>query len=157
MEQIEVRKATPEDIPFIVRLWKEMMDFHRKRDPFFTLAVNSEEVFAKFVGKNIGSGTACVFVAVDGEKIVGYSQGTLEKHPPVLAQIEYGQILDFAVATYYRRAGVGEKMYGALYDWFVGKGVHRLEVRHSEFNEIASQFWPKMGFRSYLKTLFLEC
>jgi ribosomal protein S18 acetylase RimI-like enzyme len=146
-----------QDIPAIVGLWKEMMDFHKKRDPFFTLAVNSEEVFAKFVGKNISSETACVYVAVDGEKIVGYCQGMLEKHPPVLAETDYGQILDFAVTTYYRGTGVGEKMYGVLYDWFVKNGVHRLEVRHSEFNEIASQFWPKMGFRSYLKTLFREC
>jgi ribosomal protein S18 acetylase RimI-like enzyme len=157
MEQVVLRKATLEDIPVIIRLWKEMMDFHRKRDPFFTLADNSEEVFAQFVEKNINSETACVYVAVVGEKIVGYCQGKLEKHPPVLAVTDYGYILDFAVATYYRRTGVGEKMYKALYDWFVKKGVHRLEVRHSEFNEIATQFWPKMGFRSYLKTLFLEC
>jgi hypothetical protein len=34
--------------------------------------------------------------------------------------------------------------------------VHRIEVRHSEFNKVASRFWAKMGFKPYLKTLFKE-
>ena len=157
MEQVVVRQATLQDIPVIVGLWKEMMDFHKKRDPFFTRAVNGEEVFVGFVEKNINSETACVYVAVIDGKIVGYCQGLLEKHPPVLAETDFGQILDFAVTADYRRSGIGEKMCRALQDWFVLKGVHRLEVRHSEFNEISSRFWPKMGFKTYLKTLFMEC
>jgi len=157
MEKIVIRQATPEDIGAIVELWKEMIDFHRIRDPFFTRAVNGEDVFAEFVQKNINSETACVYVAGVGGKIVGYCQGMLEKHPPVLAQTDYGQILDFAVAADYRRAGVGERLCQALQGWFVLKGVHRIEVRHSESNEIASGFWTKMGFKPYMKTLFKEC
>lgn len=157
MEQIVIRQATPQDVPVIVGLWKEMMDFHKKRDPFFTRADNGEEVFAEFVEKNISSETACAYVAVVDGTIVGYCQGMLEKHPPVLVQTDYGQILDFAVTADYRRTGVGEKMCRALQDWFVFNGVHRVEVRHSEFNEIASRFWSKMGFKPYLKTLFVEC
>jgi trans-aconitate methyltransferase/ribosomal protein S18 acetylase RimI-like enzyme len=157
MEQVVLRKATLQDIPAVVELWKEMIDFHMKRDLFFTRADNSEEVFARFVEKNISSETACVYVATVGGTIVGYCQGTLEKHPPVLTEIDYGQILDFAVAADYRRAGVGEKLCRALQGWFVLKGMHRLEVRHSEFNEIASRFWQKMGFKPYMKSLFKVC
>ena len=157
MEQVVLRKATLQDIPVIVGLWKEMMDFHTKRDSFFTRAVNGEEVFSQFVEKNINSETACVYVAIVDSKIVGYCQGLLEKPPPVLTETDYGRILDFAVTADYRRTGVGGKMCRTLKDWFALKGVHRLEVRHSEFNKISSRFWPKMGFKPYLKTLFMEC
>jgi ribosomal protein S18 acetylase RimI-like enzyme len=157
MEQVVIRKATLQDIPAIAELWKEMIDFHKKIDPVFTRAVNGEEVFSQFVEKNINSQTACVYVAIVDSKIVGYCQGMLEKPPPVLTETDYGRIMDFAVTADYRRTGVGEKMCRALQDWFVIKGVHRIEVRHSEFNEISSQFWPKMGFKPYLKTLFMEC
>jgi ribosomal protein S18 acetylase RimI-like enzyme len=157
MEQIALRQATLQDIPAIIELWKEMIDFHRIRDPFFTRAVNGEDVFAEFVEKNINSESACVYVAIIGGTIVGYCQGMLEKHPPALVQTDYGQILDFAVTADYRRTGVGERLCRALQGWFVLKGVHRIEVRHSEFNEIAARFWPKMGFKPYMKTLFKEC
>jgi ribosomal protein S18 acetylase RimI-like enzyme len=157
MEQVVLRQATLNDIPAIVELWKEMIDFHRIRDPFFTRAVDGEDVFAEFVEKNINSETACVYVATVGGTIVGYCQGMLGKHPPVLVQTDYGRILDFAVTADYRRTGVGERLCRALQGWFVLRGVHRIEVRHSEFNEIASRFWPKMGFQPYMKTLFKEC
>ena len=157
MEHALLRKATLKDIPAIIELWKEMIDFHKDRDPFFARAVDSEKVFGQFLEKNINSETACVYVAIIGGTIVGYCQGMLEKHPPVLTETDYGQVLDFAVAADYRKTGVGERLCRALQGWFVLKGVHRLEVRHSEFNEVASSFWAKMGFKPYMRTLFKEC
>lgn len=156
MEQALLRRATPNDIPAIVELWKEMMDFHKKRDPFFTRAADGEQVFSQYLEKNINAETACVYVAIIGGTIVGYCQGTLEKHPPMLTAGDYGQVLDFAITADYRRSGVGERLCNALQGWFVLKGVHRLEVRHSEFNEAASSFWAKMGYRPFLKTLCKE-
>jgi len=156
MEQALLRKATPDDIPAIVELWKEMMDFHKKTDPFFTRAADGEQVFNQYLLKNINSEDACVYVAIIGGTIVGYCQGTVEKHPPMLDTNDYGQVLDFAVASEYRRSGVGERLCKALQGWFVLKGVSRLEVRHSEFNQSASRFWAKMGFKPFLKTLYKE-
>jgi len=156
MEKALLRKATVNDIPAIIELWKELMDFHKKRDPFFTRAADGEEVFSQYMEKNINSETACVYVAIIGGTIVGYCQGVLEKHPPILVETDYGHVLDFVVAADYRRTGVGERLCKALLGWFVLKGVHRLEVRHSEFNETASRFWAKMGFKPFLKTLYKE-
>jgi len=156
MEQTLLRRATLDDIPAIVELWKEMMDFHKKRDPFFTRADDGEQAFGQYLEKNINSEAACIYVAIIGGTIVGYCLGTLEKHPPVLSVTDYGQVHDFAVTADYRRSGVGERLCNALQGWFVLKGVHRLEVHHSEFNEAASHFWEKMGYKPFLKTLYKE-
>lgn len=155
--QITVRPATRQDIATIVELWKEFMAFHMEKDALFTQAPDGEEVFARFVEGNIDSETACVYVAAVDGRLVGYCQGKLEKYPPVIAEQDYGQILDVAVTAEFRRTGVGERMYAALREWFGDKGVPRIEVRHWKFNEAASRFWRKMGFEPYLETLFMRC
>jgi len=151
-----IRAAKRRDVPAIIVLWEELMDFHRALDPFFTRARNGVDLFRRFVEGNIGNDAACVLVAVVGDRVVGYCQGMLDHHPPALAEPDYGQVLDFAVTAAYRRTGVGAQMLKALCDWFRREGMRRIEVRHSAFNEAAARFWPKMGFKSYMQTLFLE-
>ena len=151
-----IQAATRRDVPAIVALWEELMDFHQARDPFFTRSHNGSRIFARFVEENIRNDAACVLVAVVDGKIVGYCQGILDRHPPALAESDFGQILDFGVTAEFRRAGIGEKMLQALCEWFRREGIGRVEVRHSTRNEIGARFWPKMGFQPYLQTLFLE-
>jgi GNAT superfamily N-acetyltransferase len=151
-----VRSATRRDIPAMVGLWEELMEFHRARDPFFTRTDKGPDIFARFVEENIRSEAACVLVAVVDGKIVGYCQGMLDRHPPALAEPDFGQVLDFGVTAEHRRTGIGAQMFQALCDWFRREGVRRIEVRHSTFNEIGARFWPKMGFTPYLQTLFKE-
>ncbi|OHB78602.1 MAG: hypothetical protein A2Z25_20465 [Planctomycetes bacterium RBG_16_55_9] len=155
--QIVVREATCQDIPAIVRLGEELLDFHKDIDPVFARAAKGGDVFAQLIEGNIRSETACVYVAVVNNQIVGYCQGMLEKYPPVLMATDYGHILDVMVTAKSRRTGAGEKMVRALRDWFCLKGVHRIEVRRLISNEIASRFWRKMGFQPYLETLFVTC
>lgn len=151
-----IRKATRRDIPSIVALGKELLEFHQVIDPFFTPAENFAAVFARFVEENIRNDAACVLVAVVDGKIVGYCQGMLDRHPPAIAVPDYGQILDFAVTAEHRGTGVGKQMFAALCEWFRKEGMHRIEVRHSSSNETAAQFWSQMGFKPYLQTLFAE-
>lgn len=151
-----IRPATRRDVPALVGLWEELMEFHRVRDPFFTRSAQGADIFARFIEENIRNDAACVLVAVVDGKIVGYCQGMLEQHPPAIAQVDYGQILDFGITAEHRRAGIGSQMLEALCDWFRREGVRRIEVRHSTFNEIGARFWPKMGFQPYLQTSFKE-
>jgi len=151
-----IRAVTRRDIPAIVGLWEELMDFHRARDPFFTRSHNGSSIFARFIEENIHNDAACVLVATVDDKVVGYCQGILDRHPPALAESDFGQILDFGVTAEHRRAGIGEQMFQELCEWFRREGIHRIEVRHSTCNEIGERFWPKMGFKPYLQTLFME-
>jgi ribosomal protein S18 acetylase RimI-like enzyme len=151
-----IRPATRRDIPAVVALWEELMDFHQARDPFFTRSPNGRHIFARFVEENIHNDGACVLVATVDGKIAGYCQGILDRHPPALAESDFGQILDFGVTAEYRRAGIGEQMFQMLCEWFRREGMRRVEVRHSTYNEIGARFWPKMGFKPYLQTLFRE-
>jgi ribosomal protein S18 acetylase RimI-like enzyme len=154
--KVVIRTATRRDVPAIVALWEELMDFHQARDRLFTRARTGSRRFAGFVQENLRNDAACVLVAAAADRIVGYCQGMLDQHPPALAEPQYGQILDFMVTAEYRRAGIGEQMFKTLCDWFRREGMHRIEVRHATTNEMAGRFWRKMGFQPYLLTLFTE-
>ena len=132
------------------------MDLHRELDQFFSRSENGHEVFAKFVEENNISEDGCVLVAEMQGSIVGFGQAKLEKHPPALKESEYGLILGFFVAEIHRRIGIGTELVKGIRKWFCEKGVRRIEVRHSTHNKMAARFWTDMGFRPYLRTLFME-
>ena len=149
-----IRTVSPRDVPAIVPLGRELMDFHAPRDPLFTPVADFDTVFGRFVEENIRNEAACVLVAVVDERIVGYCQAMLDRHPPAIAAADYGQILDLAVTAESRGTGVGEQMFAVLRDWFRKKGVRRIEVRHSTFNEIASTLLVEDGLLSLFVLAF---
>ena len=53
---MKIRRAVVDDIPSVVELWKEMMDFHRERDSFFSRAEAGHDEFAGFVRENMDDG-----------------------------------------------------------------------------------------------------
>ena len=155
-EKTTIRKAVETDVPAIVELWKEMIDFHKERDRFFSRSATGHEAFAEFVTGHISSETACVFVAEAGKDIVGYCLAVIEKYPPVLQIQEYGLVRNMAVTKKYRRKGIGKRLLKEVQIWCSGRGVHRIETRFATSNELSAAFWAKMGFTPYLETVFME-
>lgn len=151
-----IRKATTEDVPSILELWKELMDFHKQRDPIFSRSPVGHDSFAEFIRGHISSETASVFVANVGADTVGYCHAIIEKYPPVLEMQKYGLVQEISVTEKYRHIGVGRRLLQEAQSWFAGKGVHRIEARVSTSNSLATDFWASMGFTPYLETVFLE-
>jgi len=154
--RVIIRKAVLEDVPSIVGLWKELMDFHRERDLLFSRSATGDEGFVDFITGHILSETSCVFVAAAGTDIVGYCLAFVEKYPPVLEIKEYGLVQDLAVTKIYRRNGIGKRLLKEARNWFYEKGIRRIEARVAKTNKISTEFWAKMGFEPYLETMFIE-
>lgn len=148
-----IRAATPEDTGTITELWKELMDFHQERDSCFTRSANGHERFAEFVSGRILSETACVLVAEQQGRIVGYCLAAVSKFPPVFEHQEYGAISDLAVSAPWRRGGIGQALVAAALRWFAARAIHRIEVRVAISNEVSTAFWEKMGFAPYLEIM----
>ena len=154
--RVIIRKAVVEDVPAIIELWKELMDFHEERDRIFSRSANGHEGFADFITGHILSETSCVFVAEAGKDVVGYCLAIVEKYPPVLEIKEYGLVQDICVTEKYRHSRIGKRLLEEARNWFCEKGVRRIEARVAKTNRIATEFWAKMGFTPYLETVFLE-
>jgi len=149
-----IREATKEDVPNILPVWREMMEFHANRDPHFTLCRDAEKAVTPYMLENIEKVDAYFFVAENMKTVVSYCLCTIDKRPPVCEfYSEYGVLAELAVRDDYRRQRIGERMVERAMEWFRTKELQRIEVRVAVTNEVSTQFWRKMGFSTYLETM----
>lgn len=154
--QITVREAVQNDVPALVELWKEMMDFHKERDQFFTRTATGHEGWTEFITGHISNENSCVMAAECDGQIVGHCLTFITENPPVITTKRYGLFQELAVTTNYRRCGVGEELVKEMLKWFQDHDLKRIEVRVSVHNELSMAFWRKVGFNPYLATLYCE-
>ena len=132
--RVIIRKAVTEDIPSILELWKELMDFNKEYDRIFSRSATGHEGFARLLTSHISSDTSCVFVAEACKDIIGYSLAIIEKYPPLFESKERGLIQNVAVTETYRRRGIGKRLLRKTQNWFSKKGVHRVEAYVAKTN-----------------------
>jgi ribosomal protein S18 acetylase RimI-like enzyme len=150
-----IRPARAADVPAIVRLWREMWDFHVPYDPRFRATPLADEAMARWIEMNLESERAAVFVAEDPpEPPGGYCLALiLESFPGLPAQF-YGRISEIAVHR--RREGLGTQLLAAAHAWLRSRGVPYVEVDVAVRNPVARAFWRKQGYTDFLERLRLE-
>jgi ribosomal protein S18 acetylase RimI-like enzyme len=156
MTKINYRVAIKEDIPKLIELWKEFIDFHGARDPFYYRSKEGPENFGNFLLENIFKDDAIVYVAETEREVVGYTLAMIQDYPPVFEIKQYGLISDLAVTAKYRRSGIGMYLVNIARDWFIQKGMIRTEIGVAVTNEISTSFWTKMGFRTYKENRYMD-
>ena len=153
---MNIRPAVINDLPAIKELWKEMMDYHRERDEYFSRSEEGHERFGEFVRRNIESPEWLVMVAIDSSKVIGFSMGTIESYPPVYQHSHHGYIATIVITESYRGKGLGSQLFDRMVPWFREHGVNRIEIEVASANEISQAFWTRMGFREYMKKMVQE-
>jgi ribosomal protein S18 acetylase RimI-like enzyme len=156
MHEIKYRQAIEKDIPRVVELWEEFIDFHKDRDSFFSRAKEGPENFGKFVGQNLRKQDAIVYVAEKDGVVIGHILATIQNYPPVFEIERYGLINDLAVSSAYRRNGIGRHLFVLAKKWLVKKGINRIEIEVAIANEVSTSFWKKMSFKPYKRKCYLE-
>jgi ribosomal protein S18 acetylase RimI-like enzyme len=150
---LKIRKATLADLPAVVELWKELMDFHSNLDSFFSRSLDGHESFRSWIEKELESDSAELFVAEFSGEVLGYIKIEISNYPPVFELKKFGVISDAAVAMEYRRNGIGEALFQHAMKWFKEKDIKRVELRVANVNNVALGFWKKMGFAPYMTTM----
>ncbi|MHC4706187.1 MAG: GNAT family N-acetyltransferase [Planctomycetota bacterium] len=152
-----IRKASTYDIPQIAELWRELMDFNRQFDEHWSRLETGHEGFGDFISGHISDEAFCILVAEADKDIVGYCLSDIQKcDPPILKIQEYGHISNIAVTRHFQRKGIGEDLLRKTVDWFSKRGIHRIEVCAGISNKSARKFWTKMGFTTFVETMFLK-
>jgi ribosomal protein S18 acetylase RimI-like enzyme len=150
-----IRKASTCDVPQIVELWKELMDFNKQYDEHWSRLETGHKNFGDFINSHIADEAFCVLVAEADKDIVGYCLSEIQKCDPQILKIqEYGHISNITVTRNFQRKGIGESLLRKTMDWFSKKGVHRIEVCVGIGNKSARKFWTKMGFTVFVETMF---
>ncbi len=150
-----IRRARAEDVGPIVRLWREMWDFHAPTDPRFQATPAADVAMASWIEMHLESDRSVVLAAEDGRSAVeGYLLGMILENFPGLPAQFYGRVSEIAVNR--RRAGVGSGLLEAAHAWFRERGVPYVEVDVSVKNPVARGFWRKQGYGDFLERLRMD-
>jgi len=154
-----VRRAVKGDIVEMLRLWREMMDFHAAADPRFRpkSSPGGERAWESFVHEHAWTDEGwCVFVAEMDGRAIGYSVGVLREPYPVFEPGRFGEVMDMVVSRDARRLGVGQALFTALKAWFRERGADHVELQVAHRNATSQAFWRSVGCTDYMDTLRYE-
>lgn len=152
----KIINAEEKHIPDICNLWWEFICFHTDIEPLFAPLDNAAADFEKeFLRKEMKSEKSLVQIALDGERVIGYSISDLQDIPGSKIG-RCGYINHLHVDKDYRRQGIGEKMYEEIIKWFHEKGIKVVELQLTAKNEVACSFWRKLGYKDLQHTWYRE-
>lgn len=153
---MEVVRALKSDIPAILEIWKELMDFHVPFDSRYTLSDGAEESMGENLARLIVAEDALVIMAVENTKPLGFGIARIDKYPPVFVKQTCGSIEDLAVSSEHRRKGLGELILKEILDWFRSQDIDRVELRVASMNTVGYSFWRKQGFTDYMHIMYRD-
>jgi ribosomal protein S18 acetylase RimI-like enzyme len=154
-----IRRATEDDLPGMLRLWREMMDFHAHWDARFRPkpSPEAERAWTKYLREDIwASDKWCVFVAEDDGRLVGQIAGELREPAPVFEPQTYGYVTDIVVDPDARRRDIGKALFHALEEWFRERGAAHLQLQVLVSNPASQAFWRAMGCSDYSDILWYD-
>ena len=153
---MEVVRARKPDIPAILEIWKELMDFHVPFDSRYTLSDGAEESMNDHLERLVEAEDTLVIMAVENTKPMGFGIARIRNYPPVFIKQTHGTIEDLAVSSEHRRKGIGELMLNEMLDWFRSLGIDRVELRVASMNTVGYSFWRKHGFTDYMHIMYRD-
>jgi ribosomal protein S18 acetylase RimI-like enzyme len=157
--EFTVRPGTAEDMSDMLRLWREMMDFHARLEPRFRpLPMPAgERAWEKHLREHVwGNEDWGVFVAEADGRLIGQIMGMLRDSVPVFEPGRYGYVTDVVVDPAVRRSGVGRALFDALKAWFRERGVSHLELMVAHDNPASQGFWRAVGCTDYTDILWYD-
>jgi len=150
---MDIRPAKPEDIPGLVDLWIEFMDFHSALDQDYVRSPDAVEKWTAYISEKIADEKFQIIVAVDQGNLVGHLVATIRDYPPVFTIKNFGFIQEIAVNENYRRQGVARRLYAAAEEWLRSVGVSRIQTNVDSLNQASRSFWKVVGFEPHTETL----
>jgi RimJ/RimL family protein N-acetyltransferase len=138
---IAIRPADPADAADLVALasavGREPGDYLLTTDTW--RSVSDERRYLRAVRRHAD---AAVFVALDGEEIVGRLSVARDPHPASAHVADVGLI----VAASHRRRGIGRLLLDMAVAWARGSGVRKLELHVFPWNGPAIRLYERFGF-----------
>lgn len=150
---MEIRKALLDDVPELINLWIEFMDFHAALDSDFVRSDDAADNWARFINAKFDDNDFRIFVAENVDALVGYVIATVNEYPPIRTLTRYGFVTDMAVTEKYRRRGIARKLFKEAEQWLLSVGVLRIELKVDTLNDTSRAFWKNEGFAVHTETL----
>jgi ribosomal protein S18 acetylase RimI-like enzyme len=154
---IRVRAMAPRDRKAVLGLILDAHDYHRrslKGELRTVRPESSEAVFARLLALP----NSVYFVAEAGRRVVGYVHCELRTQPagPTTRGRSYGYVNTLAIATDYRRRGVGRTLMELVREWAFGQEISEIELNVFDFNQAAVELYESLGYRTVSRRMRFE-
>ncbi|UJG41940.1 MAG: GNAT family N-acetyltransferase [Candidatus Heimdallarchaeum aukensis] len=153
-----VSEATLKDIPKIVLLWGEAINWHASLDQSFILQENGEEKYASFLREAIFSEKQTILKAEkDNKEVLGFIFGYISDKSMFFRRKITAHISDIVVHKDYRNKGIGTTLMETFEKGFAKKhNASSITLYVHPLNEIALKFYKKLKFKEQLRLLIKE-
>jgi GNAT superfamily N-acetyltransferase len=140
----------------LTELWIEITRHHEPLDPLFRLRPGAEGEARELLRAWLRDPDARAFLAEVEGAAVGMACVRIDRAPPILDELERGEVTDLFVRSRWRRRGLGRALADAALDWVASRGVRRVEVRVADANAEGQSFWRALGFGAHVQVLQLR-
>ncbi|MGQ9513691.1 MAG: GNAT family N-acetyltransferase [Thermoproteota archaeon] len=89
-----------------------------------------------------------IYVAEDEGQVLGYIVLRIDEQLSKIFRQRWGMIASFALRSDHRGKGLGSLLLSKALEWFIEKGVERVDVSTDAENIAAIQCYEKQGFRT---------
>ncbi len=142
-----IRPGRREDAAEAARLWMRSAEEHTAHDQIYATAADAERVMRRFLADLAGSGHSFLFVAVIGDRTVGFISGELREGSPAFRPKIWASVDDVFVEPDHRNVGVGRALLESVKTWAQHKGADGVSLQVAAANERGRKFYEELGFR----------
>jgi len=151
---INIREGKKRDIPLILKLWTDTINWHSELDNDFTLAKDGIQNFELVLTNALGNSSQIVIIAEERENIVGFLYGYLKKYTGFFRKRIVAHISDIAVNEEHRRRGIGTALMEKFEQDFAKlNDTNDLSLFVHTKNNTGVEFYNHLGFEVTLLTM----
>ena len=146
---VNIRPATPKDVPTIGRLGALLVREHHDFDPqrFIAATARTEDQYGWYLGTQLEEPNIVILVAERDGKAIGYTYSGIEGTDYMSLRGPAGVMYDIVVDPDHRQQGVGRMLVDATLDALKSKGAPRVVLSTAEKNGAAQRLFDRAGFR----------
>jgi aminoglycoside 6'-N-acetyltransferase I len=160
MTRVNLRPASPNDIPALGKLYHAFHEFHAAVVSERLHSLGSWEEFdasqlAHSLQGILNNHKACLIVAEDNGTLVGFIEVYMREDEPDPARISYvyGHLQSLMVTSGWRGQGLGKRLIAAAETWAVQNGASEMRLDTWEFPGDSLSFYEQIGYRTVKRKL----
>jgi ribosomal protein S18 acetylase RimI-like enzyme len=155
---MDIRPATPEDVPAVLPMVRKVCAFHEALDPAkYGFRGDPGRMYDRWL-VNRAKDPRSVFLVAEAEpgRLVGFLVGTVEEEIPIYRIKEFGFVHDLWVEEKYRNEGIARQMVTLAVERFREIGVKQVRLDTAYHNEPARALFAACGFRPSIVEMLIE-